>query len=148
FNAGVISGAVGIEIVSASSVSIFDAGTIIGSNGTAIEFAGSGNTLTLGAGYLISGIVDPQSGSKTLQLGGTGSGTFGARSIGATAQYQGFTIFNVVGGTWTISGSGSGWNVRGGTMELTSGTLLSSTLVSGGGILMVDSGATASATVV
>ena len=85
FNAGVISGgSIGIEIVSASSVSIFDTGAIIGSGGTAIEFAGSGNTLTLGAGYVIGGIVDP-SGSNTFQLGGTGSDTFDLSSIGASA---------------------------------------------------------------
>ena len=88
FNAGVISGRIGIEIVSASSVSIFDAGAIIGSAGTAIEFAGSGNTLTLGAGYVIGGIVDP-SGNNTFQLGGTGSDTFDLSSIGT--QYLGFT---------------------------------------------------------
>ena len=71
------------------------AGTIIGTGGTAIEFAGSGNTLTLGAGYLISGIVDPLSGSNTFQLGGTGSDAFDLSPIGATARYRGFTIFNV-----------------------------------------------------
>ena len=64
-------------------VSIFDAGAIIGTGGTAIEFAGSGNTLTLGAGYVISGVVDP-SGSNTFQLGGIGSDTFDLSSIGAT----------------------------------------------------------------
>ena len=47
-NAGLISGAGGIEITSVQGVSIFDAGTIIGSGGVAIEFHGSGNTLTLG----------------------------------------------------------------------------------------------------
>ena len=147
FNAGVISGGTGIKIVSASAVSIFDAGAIIGSDGTAIQFAGSGNTLTLGAGYVISGIVDP-SGNNTLQLGGSGSANFDLSSVGAAAQYRGFTTFNVIGGAWTVSGTGSGWNVRGGLMELTSGTLLSNTLVSGGGTLVVDFGATASATVV
>ena len=86
-------------------MSIFDAGAIIGSGGTAIEFAGSGNTLTLGAGYTIGGIVDP-SGNNTLQLGGTGSDTFDLNSIGT--QYFGFTTFSVIGGTWTVSGAGSG----------------------------------------
>ena len=121
-NSGVMSGSVGIEIVSASSVSIFDAGAIIGTGGTAIEFAGSGNTLTLGAGYLISGIVDPLSGSNTFQLGGTGSDTFDLSSIGATAQYRGFTTFNVVGGTWTVTGASTAhWNVNGGMMDVASG---------------------------
>ena len=78
-----VSGSAGIEIKSAHAVSIFDGGTIIGTGGTAIEFAGSGNTLTLGAGYFISGIVDPQSGNNTFQLGGFGSDTFNLSSIGA-----------------------------------------------------------------
>ena len=47
-NSGAISGAIGIDITSMQGVSIFDDGTIVGSGGTAIEFHGSGNTLTLG----------------------------------------------------------------------------------------------------
>ena len=99
-----ISGSAGIEIKTAHPVSIFDAGAIIGSGGTAIEFAGSGNTLTLGAGFTISGAVDP-SGKNTFQLGGTGSDTFDLSSIGSGAQYRGFTTFDVVGGAWTITGA-------------------------------------------
>ena len=119
-NFGAISGSVGIGITSVRPVSIFDAGVIVGSGGTAIQFAGSGNTLTLGAGYVISGLVDP-SGSNTLQLGGTGSDSFDLSSIGASAQYRDFTTFNVVGGTWTVSGAGSaisGWHVDGGAMQV------------------------------
>ena len=87
-NSGVIAGAAaGIEINTAHPVSIFDAGTIVGTGGTAIEFAGSGNTLTLGAGYTIIGTVDP-SGNNAFQLGGTGSDTFDLSSIGG-AQYLG-----------------------------------------------------------
>ena len=104
-NFGVISGSAGIAIKSARPVSIFDAGAIIGTGGTAIQFAGSGNTLTLGAGYTIGGAVDP-AGGNVLQLGGTGSDTFDLSSIGP--QYKGFTTFNVIGGTWTVSGAGSG----------------------------------------
>ena len=144
-NFGVISGSAGIEIKSARAVSIFDGGTIIGTGGTAIEFAGSGNTLTLGAGYFISGIVDPQSGNNTFQLGGFGSDTFDLSSIGAAAQYQGFTIFNVVGGTWTVSSASTAhWTIKAGTLEITSGGSLTSTTVSSGGVLAIDSGATVS----
>ena len=131
-NFGLISGAsIGIDIVSAHPVSIFDAGTIIGSGGTAIEFSGSGNTLTLGAGYSIGGAVDP-SGNNTLQLGGTGSATFDLSSIGSAAQYRGFTTFDVVGGTWTVTGAGgatSGWHIDGGTLEFAGGATLTSTTV-------------------
>ena len=147
-NFGVISGSAGIEIKTAHPVSIFDAGKIIAApGGTAIQFAGSGNTLTLGAGYVISGIVDP-SGKNTFQLGGTGSGTFDLNSIGSGAQYRGFTTFNVVGGTWTVLGAGSGWNVNGGTLALPVGGLLLSTTVHSGGTLEVLSGAHVSATTV
>ena len=44
-NSGVVSGSACISIKSAHSVSIFDGGVIVGTGGTAIEFAGSGNTL-------------------------------------------------------------------------------------------------------
>jgi hypothetical protein len=98
-NTGVVSGSAGIEIKSAHGVSIFDGGTIIGAGGTAIEFAGSGNTLTLGAGYFISGIVDPQSGNNTFQLGGDGSDTFDLSSIGATAQ----SIKALPSSTWSAA---------------------------------------------
>ena len=143
----VISGSVGIEIKSAHGVSIVDGGTIIGTGGTAIEFAGSGNTLTLEAGYTISGTVDPQSGNNTFQLGGFNSGTFDLSSIGT--QYKGFTIFNVVGGTWTVSSASTAhWTIEsGGALEITSGHLTSTT-VSSGSVLMVNSGATASSTLI
>src|SRR5262249_58939578 len=96
-NFGVIAGAAGIEIDTARPVSIFDAGAIIGTGGEAIQFAGSGNTLTLAAGYTISGTVDP-SGHNTFALGGTGSWTLDLTLIGT--QFNGFTTFDVVGGTW------------------------------------------------
>ena len=63
------------QLIGVQSASVFDAGTIVGSGGTAIEFSGSGNTFTLGAGYVISGDVDA-SGSNAFQLGGTGSDGF------------------------------------------------------------------------
>src|SRR5581483_9154600 len=54
-NFGVISGSAGIAIRTVHPVSIFDAGAIVAApGGTAIAFASSGNTLTLGAGYVIS----------------------------------------------------------------------------------------------
>ena len=46
----VISGSAGIEIKSAQAVSIVDGGAIIGTGGTAIEFAGSGNHAHTGSG--------------------------------------------------------------------------------------------------
>src|SRR5262249_44581187 len=135
-NFGVISGSAGIEIKTAHPVSIFAAGTIVGTGGTAIPFAASGNTLTLAAGYTISGTAEP-SGHNSFALGGTGSGTFDLSLIGT--QFNGFTTFDVVGGTWTVNRA-SGWNVNGGVMDVASGTSVSRTTVSGGGVLLVESG--------
>jgi fibronectin-binding autotransporter adhesin len=146
-NVGTIKGVVGIDIVSTTSVSIFDSGEIVGSGGTAIEFdpgGGDPNTLTLGAGYDISGLV-LGGGSDIFQLGGSGADTFNLGAIGT--QYTGFATFNVVGGSWTVSGTGANWNILGGTMDLVSGTLAKTT-VSSGGALDVTSGSTANSTVI
>jgi autotransporter passenger strand-loop-strand repeat protein len=48
----------------------------------------------------------------------------------------------VAGGTWTVNRA-SGWNVNGGVMDVPSGTAVTSTTVSGGGGLVVESGGTA-----
>jgi autotransporter passenger strand-loop-strand repeat protein len=146
-NFGVISGSVGIEVTGAHGVGVFDAGTIIGAGGTAVDLRAASNTFTLESGYSVTGTVIG-SGGNTLQLGGTGSDTFDLSSIGSGAQYRGFTTFNVVGGTWTVSSAGSGWNVDGGTLALPSGSFLLSTTVRSGGTLEVLSGAHVSATTV
>jgi hypothetical protein len=97
-------------IATSGNTSIFDAGTISANSGPAIFFesvgsgGAGGNTLTLGPGFVINGTA-LGSGSDTLQLGGTGSGTFDLSNIGSTDQYQGFTTFNVVSATWTANGT-------------------------------------------
>ena len=141
-NSGIISGAIGIDITSVQGVSIFDGGTIIGSGGIAIEFHGSGNTLTLGSGYDIGGNVDAL-GSNTLALGGSRAASFDLSDVGSGQQYSGFTVLEVTGGDWTLSGSGGGWTIESGaTAELASGALLSSGTVLSGGTLIVESGGT------
>ena len=110
-----ISGSGGIDITRVSGVGIFDAGSILASaGGTAIEFDGSGNTLTLGAGYTISGTVDPPSGSNTLALGGSAAASFDLSSAGSGRQYSGFTVFDVTGADWTLSGSAAVGSSRAG----------------------------------
>ena len=134
-NIGTIIGNVGINLTT-GSVSVFDSGTInVGAGGTAVQFSGGGNTFTLGPGYSITGFVIG-AGADTFQLGGTGNGTFDLSQIGGSQQYQGFTTFNVVGGTWTVSntfGQAQPWIVNGGTLAGT-GTL-SSVNVNNGGTL-------------
>jgi outer membrane autotransporter protein len=134
-NTGSISGTTGIYL-NPSNVSVFTSGTITGTGGTAIRFGSAGgNTLTLGPGFAMNGNV-LGAGGDTFQLGGTGTGTFDLSTIGAPRQYEGFTTFNVVGGTWVVSGifgQSQPWNVLGGILAGT-GTL-SSVNVNNGGTL-------------
>jgi len=144
-NTGSITGGIGIVVQGASAVSIFDSGAItgtgisvsgdftIGAGPIAIDLIGNspGNVLTLGPGYMIAGQVAGQ-GSDTLQLGGTGSGSFDLSTVGT--QYTGFTTFNVVSGVWTVSNvdaQSQAWNVNGGTLAGT-GTLPAINVNSGG----------------
>ena len=114
-NTGTISGSTGISTTGPSTV--FNSGTITGSVGPAIQFQGTGNTLTLGPGSVINGNV-LASGSDTFQLGGTGADTFDVSKIGAGQQYQGFSTFNKIdASTWTLTGTGNRtWNVQGGVL--------------------------------
>jgi uncharacterized protein with beta-barrel porin domain len=119
-NTGTITAGSGIVIDSNTPISIFNSGTIVATIGAAIDLtnASGGNTVTLGPGYSITGNV-LGFGSDTLQLGGSGNGTFDLSSVGASQQYQGFTSFNVVSGTWTVLntfGQTQAWNVNGGTL--------------------------------
>jgi autotransporter passenger strand-loop-strand repeat protein len=130
-NAGIVSGSVGIVVTGAHGVKVFDAGIIVGTGGTAVALRTAANTFTLESGYSITGLVIG-SGGNTFQLGGTGAAKFNLSSIGSGAQYRGFT---------TVSGAGSGWNVNGGTLALSSGGFLGSTTVKNGGTVAVHSGA-------
>jgi outer membrane autotransporter protein len=115
-NSGAISGSTAINLGGDSDV--FNTGTITGTGGTAVNFAGGLNTLTLGPGSVIAGKV-VGAGSDTFQLGGVGSGTFDLGLIGATQQYQGFSTFNKAGSsTWTVTGAfaqSDPWTVQSGT---------------------------------
>jgi outer membrane autotransporter protein len=119
-NFGTVTGDLGINFRNGNGPStIFNAGTITGSGGTAIHFStGSvGNTLTLAPGFAINGTV-AGAGTDIFQLGGTGSATFNVGNIGAGQQYQGFSTFNKIDtSTWTLTGSGNSiWNVQGGVL--------------------------------
>ena len=137
-NNGTITASVGIAVTNSGAVSVFDSGFIEGTSGTAVDLShtGPGNTFTLGPGYSFGTGTElvVGSGSDTFQLGGSGSGSFNLASIGSGEQYRGFSTFNVVGGTWTASGSFSGsqaWNVNGGTLAGT-GTFAGIDVNSGG----------------
>jgi uncharacterized protein with beta-barrel porin domain len=116
----------GLSIVNSGSIA---GGTGLGGQADAIEFTAGSNSLTLAPGYSIIGNV-VGTGADTFQLGGSsGSATFNLGLIGATQQYQGFSTFNVVGATWTVTGTygqTDPWAVEAGTLNVT-GDLSSAT---------------------
>ena len=137
-NYGSISGtsAYGIDAGGGGS-SVFNAGTISGGT-AAIRFAGSGNTLTLAPGSIITGNV-LGTGNDTLQLGGTGAATFDVSQIGPTAQYRGFGTFNKVGSsTWSVTGTSS----YAGPVNVDGGTLSVNGDISSASVVMVNTGGT------
>ena len=135
-NAGEITGKIGIDVAAGHGVSVFDEGSITGSGGPAVLFKTGGNDFTLGSGYQVTGDV-VGTGEETLQLGGSGAASFDLAVIGA--QYKGFNAFSVVGGTWSVSGSGGNWNVDAGEMIVGNGAVLSNSRVLGGGTAVVSS---------
>jgi len=117
--------------------SLFNAGTISNTTpgGVAIDFCScsTGYRLTIAPTSVINGFVTA-TGNDTFQLGGTGNGTFALNSIGAIKQYEGFGVFNVVSGFWTVTnvfGQSQAWNVLGGTLSGT-GTLKDLFVFAGG----------------
>jgi uncharacterized protein with beta-barrel porin domain len=124
-------------IVVENGGSVFNAGTISNTTpgGVAIDFCScsTGYRLTIAPTSVIKGLVTA-TGNDTFQLGGTGNGSFDLSSVGPSAQYQGFGVFNVVNGVWTVSNvfsQSNAWNVNGGTLTGT-GTLADLNVNSGG----------------
>src|SRR5262249_1315607 len=118
--------------------SIFNAGSISGGI-AAIQFAGSGNTLTLAPGSAISGNV-LGTGSDLFQLGGSGAASFDISQLSAAAQYRGFGTFNKIdSSTWTLTGTSTyagPVNVNGGTLQVDGSIATSSGVtVNAGGTL-------------
>jgi uncharacterized protein with beta-barrel porin domain len=137
-NAGTITGASSAIVFGSGGSSVFNAGTISATSGsTAIQFSGSGNTLTIAPGSTISGNVIG-AGSDAFQLGGSGSGVFDMSRLGP-AQYGGFSTFNKVdNSTWTVTGS----SVFTGAVNITGGTLLVDTDLNGASATTVNAGGT------
>lgn len=149
-NAGASISAAGVAIygdVSSTGVSIFNAGTIRGGTdplffGAAMLFQSGGNTLTLAPTSVISGQVLAPVGSNTLQLGGTGTGSFDISQLGLdpALQYVGFTTFNKIDSSlWSLTGTSlytGSVNVNGGTLAVNGNLAAASLLtVNAGGIL-------------
>ena len=101
------------------SAQIRVAGTVtsdfLGAPATAMALGA--DVLTLERTFVITGLVDANL-PATLQLGGTGNGTFNVSNIGPAQQYRGFATFNKIeDSTWTLTGSGAqNWTISGGTL--------------------------------
>ena len=143
---GGLAGSGGAGVISSGNSTIYNSSTISGGGGAnAVSLSGGGNKVVLQAGGTFGGNVVSTSGSTnggdTLSLGGAGgSGSFSLADIGATAKYQGFTVYTKDdAGTWTLTGSGtSNWIANGGALVLADSMSLT-------GTLGVQSGATVNA---
>jgi autotransporter-associated beta strand protein len=137
---GLISGADFGIVAAGGGSTIFNAGTITGGT-SAIQFGGTGNTLTLAPGSVINGNVIG-TGGDTFQLGGTGSAAFDASTIGAAAQYRGFATFNKTGASaWTLTGTGAAnqnWTISGGTLIGDSNSLKGTSLANNAALVFAQ----------
>ena len=121
-NTGSITAGIGIYVTDSGPITVFDSGYIDGTSGVAVDLRdnlnATPNIFTLGPGWQISGTVYGATGD-TFQLGGSGTGVFDLSKIGDSQQFEDFTTFNVVSGTWITSGTfgqSQTWNVNGGTL--------------------------------
>jgi uncharacterized protein with beta-barrel porin domain len=122
--------------VYAGAATVTVAGTVTGGGGTAIRFDQNNavaNRLELVTGAVINGNVLGGTGTDTLGLSGTGSGSFNV------SQLSSFEAGEKTGsGTWTLTGTNTGittFSVGGGTL-LVNGSLASTAMtVSAGGTL-------------
>jgi autotransporter-associated beta strand protein len=123
-----IDGAGGAGIVGAG-LTVINSGSISGglygdglTRADAIDFIGGTNSLTLLAGFTITGNVVAYSAADTLVLGGHTNSSFDVSQIGATAQYEDFGVFDKTGSsTWTLSGTTNSvtpWAINGGTLAV------------------------------
>lgn len=115
-NAGLIEGAVGINLANSGS-SIVNAGTVTGTGGNAIFINGDDNLLTLGTGSAINGNVSATGSRNQLILEGDGVEDSG---------FTGFSRLTVLGNAWRLGGSSDfseGAVIERGTLMLDGATL-------------------------
>ncbi len=137
-NFGTISGGIGIKFFNASNrtaaaQTIIDAGTIIGTAGTAIAFDAGNDLLKLYPGAVLTGIADGGGGSNTLELASAASaGTIS----GLGTSFQNFgSILVDSGAQWTIIGTNS---LASGVTLNDQGILTNAGTITGAGKLVVD----------
>jgi uncharacterized protein with beta-barrel porin domain len=132
-NAGTIRGGGGID--ASGSTTITNAGAIIGTLGTAVNFSGAGNTLNmLGPLATLSGQA-VGSGTDTFRLAGAGTNSFDVSQIDT-----GWTLLDKTGtSNWTLTGTATyagPVTINGGTLSVNGDlTSASSLTVNAGGTL-------------
>ncbi len=152
-------GTAGAGVIGAN-LAIINSGTISRGNGfglfaapAAISFTGGSNVLEIWASSIINGNV-VGTGTDTFRLGGAANGSFDVSTIGATAQFQGFSSFVKTGtATWTLAGTTTAvtpWSINQGALAVSSDANLgdaSGSMSFGGGTLQYLAGFSSSRTV-
>ena len=143
-----MAGAGGVGVMGAN-LTVINSGSIRGglsgglAQADAILFTGGTNSLTLQAGTTIIGNVVAFSAADTLALGGSANSSFDVSTIGASAQYQGFGVFQKTGSsTWTLTGTNTAalpWTVNAGTLAV-NGTMTNSTMTANSGGTLAGTG--------
>ncbi len=115
------SGGTGLTMGGTSPFAVTLAGTLTGGGGTAAQFAGMDDTLTLNPGFAATGIVDGAAGTDALIFGGaSGSQSFDMSRVGPASQFRNFETFAKAGdSTWTLTGTAG----QGGTFAVNDGLL-------------------------
>jgi len=151
-------GGVGGAGIVGSGLTIVNSGSIaggVGNNGAAaqanaITFSGGTNALELQSGSTITGSVVAFSTADTFRLGGAANSSFDVSTIGPSAQYQGFGVFEKVGASaWTLTGTNTAvlpWSINAGSL-LVNGTLANSTMTVNNGGTLGGTGVAGAATV-
>ena len=117
-NAGTIqSAATGIE--STTQTSLTNRGSIIGGNGVAVLLGAFDDTVTLGTGSAVTGLIDAGDGSDSLILDGDILELTSAQQLTATS---GFEALEVAAGYWSTSGAVGSFDsvtlAEGGTLQV------------------------------
>jgi uncharacterized protein with beta-barrel porin domain len=151
-------GGVGGAGIVGSGLTIINSGSIAGGLGNAgaaaranaITFSGGTNALELQSGSTITGSVVAFSTADTFRLGGAANSSFDVSTIGPSAQYQGFGVFEKVGNSaWTLTGTNAAvlpWSINAGSL-LVNGTLANSTMIVNNGGTLGGTGVAGAATV-
>jgi len=131
-NTGTIVGGNGaVAVTGNAAFSVVNSGTLQAGSGQAnailLSIGTGALTLELDAGSTIIGnvVANAASAANTLTLGGTANDVFDVSSIGSSAQYQNFNVFQKTGAsTWALTGTGTTatpWIIQQGTLQIGNG---------------------------